>query len=227
MNLRQNEKQKRKLHVAIVLDESGSMLSTKTETISGLNEQLQEYKKNDKIDTTLTLVTFSGPQDVNIRYLLRPISEITGFTDADYNPDGATAMYDGIGKALAAIKNTAKDDDLTNYLVLVVSDGQENASKEFNANIIAEMINERTVTKKWSINYIGANQDLSKISRTLGINLEHNTLTYNNTTDGTQQMWTSNTGSTARYMNRLERSSGAAAVSQAFYSQEEEPTKNT
>jgi uncharacterized protein YegL len=218
MNLREN-KEKRKLHVAIVLDESGSMQAIKNETIVGLNEQIQELKKNKSrdIETTVTLVTFAGPKDVNIRMLLRPVEDVEEFTSESYKPDGATAMYDGVAKCIYSIKNGVKDDDQTNYLVLVVSDGQENASVEFTPNQVADLIKDSLGTKKWSINYIGANQDLTLVSQTLCIPSTGSSYIWHNTQDGTNQMWRTLSASTATYCSSVANSNSAEDVKQEYF----------
>jgi uncharacterized protein YegL len=216
MNLR---KERRKLHVALVRDESGSMASLKRETLSGLNEQLQELKKKPEIDTTITFVTFSGPEHVNLRYALKPLSEIKEFTDKDYNPDGMTAMYDGVAKCIHTISNEVQDDDLTNYLVLVVSDGQENSSKEFTSKDVAKLIQEKKDTKKWSINYIGANQDLSVISKDLNIDLNLNTLGYVSSRGGTHAMWKMSSEATRTFTTNVANSISPQSVNLAYFNQ--------
>ena len=219
MNLRTEPKQKKKLHFIIALDESGSMESIKNVTIDGLNENIQEHrKKSDDIDTTVTLVTFSGSDNVKLRYLLQPIQDVEMFNDQSYKPDGCTAMYDGVAKALLSVRSAVKDDDdLTSYLVLVVSDGYENASKEFDALKVSEIIKELQDTKRWSINYAGANQDLSIVKQTLGLGSVGNTLTYEASNLGATNMWNSVTNNTVRYRGTVSSCSTAQAVPKSFF----------
>lgn len=195
------------------------MEAIKNQTITGLNEHIQELrKKANEIDTTVTLVTFSGPENVNIRCLLRPIKEVETFTDKDYNPNGMTAMYDGVAKLLYSVKNTVTDDDQTNYLVLIISDGQENASKEFNSQKIADLVKELLDTKKWSINYVGANQDLTVVAKDINLgSLGGNTFHYSATLNGTQNMWNTVNDSTKMYRCAVSSATSARVVPASFF----------
>ena len=196
MNLR---KDKKTVHLAIALDESGSMAGTKKETISGINEQLQELKKTSSIDSTVTLVTFAGPTDIKVIHSVTPIGQVKELTDNDYNPNGGTAMYDGVGRLLNEIQQKVVDDETTTYLVLIVSDGEENSSSEYKSADIADMIQKRLGTKRWSVNYIGANQDLTVVTQSLGINLG-NSHRYKSNVVGTRAMWNTTKDCTAMYL---------------------------
>lgn len=199
MNLR---KDKKTIHMGIALDESGSMAGTKQETISGVNEQIQELKKTSSIDSTFTLVKFSGPTDIKVIYSATPISEVKEITEEDYEPNGGTAMYDGVGRLLNEFQQKVDDNENTSYLVLVVSDGEENTSQEYDSPKIAAMIKERLATKRWSINYIGANQDLTQVTQQMGINLG-NSFKYASNVRGTQAMWGSTSNCTGAYLNKM------------------------
>lgn len=196
MNLR---KDKKTIHMAIALDESGSMAGTKKQTISGVNEQLQELKKTSAVDSTVTLVTFSGPTDIKVIYSAKPISEVKELTEDDYNPNGGTAMYDGVGRLFNELQQKVVDDENTSYLVLVVSDGEENTSAEYDSPKIAQMVKDRLATKRWSINYIGANQDLSVVTQTLGLS-KGSSFAYASNVRGTEAMWNNTRNCTKVYM---------------------------
>ena len=196
MNLR---KDKKVVHLAIALDESGSMAGTKRETISGVNEQIQELKKTSAVDSTVTLVTFAGPTSIKVLYSAKPISEVKELTDEDYNPSGGTAMYDGVGRLFNELQQKVVDDESSTYLVLIVSDGEENTSVEYNSPKIAQMVKDRLVTKRWSINYIGANQDLSIVTQTLGLS-KNSSLSYTSNIRGTQKMWSNTRNCTMNYV---------------------------
>jgi uncharacterized protein YegL len=207
MNLR---KDKKVVHVGIALDESGSMAGCKAQTLSGLNEQIQELKKHADIETTVTLVTFAGDKDVRVKWSAKPLAEIECIKDTEYNPDGGTAMYDGVARVLNELQQKVTDDEFTTYLVLVVSDGEENQSKEYDSAKIAEMIKERQVTKRWTISYLGANQDLAVVQQNLHLS-KGNTLSYCASAAGTQDMWGTAVNSTKLYYHTRGMSSSAVA----------------
>ncbi|MCK9429026.1 MAG: hypothetical protein M0R17_03315 [Candidatus Omnitrophica bacterium] len=197
MNLRADKKI---VHIGIALDESGSMASSRRETVSGLNEHIQEYKKFSDIETTLTLVKFSSRDNISTVFNATPINNIVDFTDKDYNPNGTTAMYDGVAKLLNEMKNSIIDNDFTTYVILIISDGAENCSVEYNSKQISEMISERLDTKRWTINYIGANQDLSVVKYTLNL-AGGSSLKYSSDSTGTTDMWNNVNTASVRYMS--------------------------
>lgn len=230
MNLRQDVV-KKIVHVGIALDESGSMAGCKQQTLNGLNEQLQELRKHQDIDTTVTLVTFAGDKDIKVKFSGKPIAEIADLKDEDYNPDGGTAMYDGVARLLNEFQSKVADDENTTYVVMVVSDGEENQSKEYNATKIAEMIQERQKTKRWTINYIGANQDLTKVSKSMHLGTG-NVMAYGASEVGTQQMWNQLGTSTRAYYSVRSRESSAVSpdmvlASANFVSQTTQPPADT
>ena len=230
MNLRSDKKV---VHLAIALDESGSMLSIRKQVLTGLNEQIQEMKKHSDIESTVTLVTFAGDSDVKTKYAAVPINEISEIKEEDYNPDGMTAMYDGVGRLFNQLKQSVEDTDQTLYLVVVVSDGEENSSKEYDSGKISQMVKERLATKRWSINYIGANQDLTMVKENLGVLGGSNTLSFVSTQSGTQQMFRSNVNATARYMSGARMFSSPEqlqAVNLSYFAQpvvQDDDTNNT
>lgn len=204
MNLRR-EIIRKKIHVGVALDESGSMLETKKETLNGINEQIQELKKQKEVETTFTLVTFSGPNDVKTIRLVEPIENIKDIKDSEYKPDGMTALYDGVARLFSELKQNTVEDEHTSYLILVVSDGQENSSVEYNANKIAEMVTERKNSNKWTISYIGANQDLSIVKN----NLKIEGFNWIQTADGTNSAWNTIRNASVKYCSAVANGTSA------------------
>ena len=168
-----NRKGKLKNYIAIVLDESGSMGLIWSETINTFNEQIQVIKKNSEdMETMVSLQTFNTtvpkPRLWNVSdSKLQPISI------KDYKPDGMTALHDAIGRTITELKKTPDADDPTvSFLLIIISDGEENHSKYPPLgwkNNIAPLIKEIQSTGKWTVTYLGANQDLVKVSDELGI----------------------------------------------------------
>ena len=95
------------------------------------------------------------------------------FESHAYRPNGSTALYDATGYTLDMMqKMEGIDEDDTTCLVLICTDGEENASKHFNAKQIAERIQTLNNTKRWTITYLGPNNvDLSKVKQ--GINTSY------------------------------------------------------
>lgn len=156
--------------VGIVLDKSGSMLSIKQQAIDGFNEQLEELRSSvDKNHTVKAMVTLFG-STIEKQSSLKDVEDIHRLTSKTYKPSGMTAMYDAVGATISALQNQfVPPGTNVGYLVVVVSDGMENYSKEYNAPAIRSLVTECQDTGKWTFVYVGANQDLTKVSRDLNI----------------------------------------------------------
>lgn len=161
--------QKPKTYVTIVLDKSGSMSGTRLQTIEGFNEQIQQIKENAKDQELYTsLVTFNG--NVFEHFWCVKAEELKEATTEDYIPNGNTAMYDGIGYALNKLQKTVKDDEDTAYLVIIISDGEENSSQKFTSSAIREIIGGLQETKRWTFTYMGCNEkDLEQMAKEVNI----------------------------------------------------------
>lgn len=159
----------RKNRTVIILDRSGSMSSCHTGTVKGFNEQVQEAKKvKADLDVDIGLVQFNGEVEFTI-WGKKP-DEISELTNADYRPNGSTALRDAVGFSIDRLVDEAKNyPEDSSYLVIIISDGEENASKHVEAKMLAERIQELQNTKKWTFTYMGANFDLAKIAAEMNI----------------------------------------------------------
>ena len=200
-----------KTHEILVLDRSGSMASCGAATIAGFNtlvEQAQQLAASDDADLRVTLVTFN--HEVEVASFAAPIATLRPLTAASYRPTGTTAMLDAVGAVLERIARDVPDDEETRYLVMIVSDGAENASTRFDYPTIAEMIQQRQGTGRWTFAYLGANQDLAKIEASLGIP-RRNISAFKSDERGAEDGWTS----ISRY-SRAYLGSGASASEASF-----------
>jgi uncharacterized protein YegL len=129
--------EKPKTRMAIVLDRSGSMASTKDAAIEGLNEQVQQARlRANEHDLRCSFVTFNG--EVFEHLWDQPASELQEADPNDFQPMGGTAMRDAVGYTVQKLLATAgPDDGETAYLVYVISDGQ---------------------TKRWTFTYMGCDE---------------------------------------------------------------------
>lgn len=168
----------------IILDESGSMQSIKKEAIDSVSETVQTIrsaeKKNENQEHFVSLVTFND--DVKTVYDCVPAKEVKELTSETYHPDCCTALYDAMGMSLNVIRSKVGEDD--RVLVTVVTDGYENASREYNSKAIKSLVAELK-GKGWVFAYIGANQDVEKVAASISIT---NTISFQTTSAGTQIM---------------------------------------
>ncbi len=139
------------------------MESCKYETITGFNEQLEIIRKNAGLvkSTTVSLITFN--QDVDFHCFDASLSKVKKLTGETYTPSGYTAMYDAVGMCLDKAVKEIQDCSDNAYLVIIISDGEENSSKNYTAKDIANKVQELQNSGKWTFTYLGANQDLTKV----------------------------------------------------------------
>jgi hypothetical protein len=161
---------KNKTDITIILDRSGSMESVKQDTIGGFNSFLSEQQKVAG-EASLSLVQFDDQYEVV--YEDKDINAANRLTEATFQPRGSTALFDAVGRTinsigrrLAALSEEERPDKV---LLVIMTDGFENASQEFTAAKISEMINHQHSVYSWEFMFIGANQDAVLSAREIGI----------------------------------------------------------
>ena len=128
---------KEKTHYLIVLDQSGSMQGIKNTVISSFNEQIQSLQKQSKeMDIEITLSVFNDT--TTLLNLNSKIGEVKKLNDKNYQPDNLTALYDAIMITYNKMKQNIKKNDL--FVALVLTDGMENASKEYSNKDVQRLI---------------------------------------------------------------------------------------
>lgn len=175
----------KKIYNLIILDESGSMMSIKSQAISGLNETMQTIRdaqeKYEDQSHYVTLVSFNTNK-VKTIYDCCPVHRIQELDNNDYQPSACTPLYDAMGVSLSQLKSVVKDED--NVLVTIITDGYENASREYTDKAITQLV-ESLKAKGWVFAYIGANQDVEKVATSMGI---LNSLCFDANPEGTREM---------------------------------------
>jgi uncharacterized protein YegL len=143
--------------ITVVLDRSGSMASIRKDMEGGLNAFVDK-QKTEPGHANFTLVQFDTQYEFVHRAV--PINDVPACTLV---PRGGTALLDAVGKAIAEtgerLKATPEDQRPGLVVFLVITDGQENSSREFKKHQIKEMIEHQQNAYKWQFTYLGANQD--------------------------------------------------------------------
>ena len=149
------------LKIIFVIDESGSMQGTESDVIGGFNNFIEQQKTEHQGKITVSLYKFNSYWSRILNDL--PIEEIRPLTNGDYTPGGLTALYDTIGNAITDIENQAKyskrEHMASMVMMVIITDGQENASKEYDARKVKQMIQEREQSENWQFIYMGADLD--------------------------------------------------------------------
>lgn len=189
-----------RIYNLIILDASGSMCSIKTQTINGFNETVQtikdaQYKHEDQ-EHLVSLVVFNS-SSIDTVYDRVPVSDVKELNEDSYIPSRGTPLYDAMGGGLNALRPHAKAED--RVLVTVLTDGEENSSKEYSGNAIKAMVDELK-GKGWVFTYIGANQDVEKVAARISIK---NVVNFQATGVGTAAMFERERTSRTRFFDRL------------------------
>ena len=212
------DQKKEKTVVAIVIDKSGSMSGTIAQTVSGYNEYVQQIKTNAAgIATEVCLVTFNG--DVYEHLWLEPVEKLTEATVQDYRPAGSTAMLDAMSYTFNKLNKTGYDDETTSYLVLVISDGEENSSKHATSAEIRETVEALEKKENWTITYMGCNKDyLRQVAVQTGINVSNMAAWSNKSAEYASHGLRKSSEQVGKYMRS--RSSGVKAYCCNFYNED-------
>ena len=152
-------KKEKKLDVVFILDKSGSMGGQEKNTISSFNEYLEKEKKNN-YKTFITTVLFSD--NYNILHNRIEVSKVKKMTEKDYYVGGCTALYDALGNTIQSIKKQ----DTDKVLFIIITDGYENASKEYKKEDIKRLIKKNN---DYEFIYIGADIDSYAAGNNIGI----------------------------------------------------------
>ena len=157
-----------RIHNLIILDRSGSMYSIRQEAVNHLNECLQTIKcaqkENEGQKHSVTIVTFNHkPQYLFLNSVPEFVNEIT---ISDYIPEGMTALYDAVGSSVTALRKVVQPGDCV--LVSIITDGYENASREYSLVNVKKLI-EETSAEGWVYTFMAANIDEHAVARDLSI----------------------------------------------------------
>ena len=182
--INKNKAMKTRIFNLIIIDESGSMQSIKKQAIDSVNETIQTIRsaqtKHEEQEHYVSLITFND--NVKTIYDCVPVSEVTELTSETYQPACCTALYDSMGLSVNALRKKVAEVD--KVLVTVVTDGYENASKEYSGKAIKALVDELKA-KGWVFAYIGANQDVEAVAASISIT---NTMNFEATCVGTTVM---------------------------------------
>ena len=208
-------------YIHIILDETGSMGSSKAATISSFNEFISTQKKQDgKCNVSLT--TFSASSYISpsvnaVRdiFVNKDLNSVSDLTNETYKPDGMTNLYDSIGSTIAKVENLG----VLNPLIVIITDGHDNMSKEYNQQSIKDIISKKTADG-WTFVYLGANQDAWSVGQSLGLS-KGQTMTYS--TSNMDNMMSTLSSATMSY--RSMRSAGVVGSVQSFFDEGDENGK--
>lgn len=187
----------------IIVDESGSMSIIERQALMGLNETLETVGKMQKLHTDMeqlvTLITFDSSHQ---RYVFDnvPVEKTHRLSNKEYRPGGATPLYDAIGFGVSKLNALAEPED--NVLVTIITDGEENCSREFDLKMVKTLI-EKLKKQNWTFTLIGTdNLDVEGMAGAMAID---NHLEFAEDEAGTEAMF-------ARELNARRRFNDCVAL---------------
>jgi uncharacterized protein YegL len=163
---------KHQVHNLIILDESGSMEPIKTTIIQGFNELVQTIQGIERQfpeqEHFISFISFNGLGQ-KLLHFIDPVSKLKQIDDKTYQPDATTPLFDAMGFSINKLKHSLQGQTDYNVLVTILTDGEENASKEYSGNNIKILV-EELKQNRWTFTYIGTDHDVEKIANSLSIN---------------------------------------------------------
>jgi uncharacterized protein YegL len=170
-----------KTMICIILDRSGSMQGRESDVVGGVNSFIVGQQTIDQ-PACLALVRFDSQAIERFREM-QDLKEVKPIMAADFVPRGGTPLLDALGQTINTLEEDWRREKPERAIVVVVTDGYENASHEFTKAKIKEMIEARQASGMWAFIYLGADVDAFAEGASMGFS-ESNTAGFTNTSAG-------------------------------------------
>jgi hypothetical protein len=178
-------------HISVILDRTGSMQPIREDTIGGFNTFLNEQRQQAG-KATLTLVQFDSQDPYEVVYRVQPVHEVPELTKATYVPRANTPLLDAIGRGINDLEKGLFDMDAderpSKVVFVVITDGQENASREFRRDQILNMIKDKEDHYGWQFVFLSADLDAINDAMQQGFQTRFS-LAFDKTGKGTRDAW--------------------------------------
>ena len=182
-------KNSNKMELVFILDRSGSMSGLESDTIGGFNSVLEKQRKDKNQNGQINVTTALFDNEYELLHNKIPIQMIKPLTEKEYFVRGTTALLDAIGKTISQVKSEQNKLDTKEksgkVLFVIITDGMENASKEYTVNSVKKLISEQKEKENWEFLFLGANIDAIKTAGSFGID-ESRAAQYKSDSIGTQ-----------------------------------------
>ncbi len=156
--------------IVCIIDRSGSMESIKNDAVGGFNAFLEEQKKVPG-EATLTYVQFDTEYEVV--HENTPLQDVKPIDDTVYIPRGSTALLDAIGRTIDStgkrLANMPEENRPEKVIVAILTDGEENSSRQYELSQIKEKIGHQKEKYSWEFIFLAANQDAFAEAQKIGI----------------------------------------------------------
>lgn len=196
-------------HIAVILDRTGSMNSIREDVIGGFNTFLRAQQA-EPTPATFTLVQFDSQDPYEIVQPVGPIADARPLTEDTYVPRASTPLYDAIGRGILDLEAMLAGQSEANrpgkIIFVIVTDGQENASREFSRAQVLAMI-EAKKQLAWEFVFLSADTAAFHDAEHMGFSSEARLL-FKKSKQGNDLAWSAVSDKMSRY-----RGGSASSVS--------------
>jgi len=222
-----SKKKVEKTHILAIIDKSSSMSRVRMDAINGFNTFLRSQKKlKDK--ATMNVVLFSDWNKIQYLYedQILEVSKIDELTEETYAPYGSTALHDAMVQSMSKLKLKVNDMKPSKrpdkILVVIITDGEENDSREYPKTKIDEV--KKLVLKRkeenWQFIFMCSTEDTALTAEDLGFS-KGNTYKYSNDSQGNAAMFSAVAGAATMYRSTSVRSKTFSKVSNNLMAEDE------
>lgn len=181
---------KTKIYNLVILDKSGSMSWLADAAIAGFNDTLagirEAQKKFAETQEHFVSLMIFDTQEKTLLYDKVPVAEVKDLTRKEYRPCGGTPLFDAMGFSLTALRQDIQKMEDATAEVTIITDGLENASREYNRAAIRALVDDLSNNEGWNFTYIGTNQDVESEAASMSIKT---TLSFSCDMEGMHQAW--------------------------------------
>ena len=196
---------KTKVFNLIILDKSGSMSVIANAAIAGFNETVGGIRSAQKqfAETQEHYVSLLPFCACTMQYVYGcvPVNKVKNLTVRDYQPCCGTPLYDAMGKGVNDLYKKTKDMENATVVVTIITDGMENASREYSGKSIKALVDKMRDQYGWNFSYIGTNQDVESVAINLSIT---NSFFFEDNEEGMTGAWEKERKAKQRMYSRMD-----------------------
>lgn len=159
-----------KTELVFILDRSGSMAGLEADTVGGYNSMLDKQRE---LPGTVRVTTVLFDNNVEVLHDRIDLCGLAPITEKEYYVRGSTALLDAIGTTVSRIgnvqKHTLPSERADKVIFVIMTDGMENASREYDYGRVKAMVERQKKRYGWEFLFLGANMDAVKTASGIGI----------------------------------------------------------
>ncbi len=169
----EQEMKKNLTELVMILDKSGSMSGLESDTIGGYRSMLEKQKETEG-EVLVSTILFN--ERTSVIHNRESLNKAEPMTRREYIPGGCTALLDAVGSSIDHIvgvhRNLPDDQRPAKTIFVIITDGLENASREYSSAKVKKMIETETKKYGWEFIFLGANIDAVEAAGRIGISAD-------------------------------------------------------